>query len=211
MMNYIYLHGFCSGAASYKGTFFRKKFEELGLVLHTPDLNDNDFEHLTITGQMRLVRKFAGSLDGEITMMGSSMGAFLAALYAEENERTVRLVLLAPAFRFLSRYAKTMGDEYMRAWQKRGYIEVFHYAYNEDRRLHHGIVEDARGYDETALERQIPALVLQGLEDESVPFELSLEYLRANGRAELVLLHADHKFTDKAERLWDYMREYLGL
>ncbi|HQV33840.1 MAG TPA: YqiA/YcfP family alpha/beta fold hydrolase, partial [Calditrichia bacterium] len=38
-MNYLYLHGFCSGPGSFKGQYLKEKFARKNLVLQTPDLN----------------------------------------------------------------------------------------------------------------------------------------------------------------------------
>ena len=210
-MNYIYLHGFLSGSGSNKGTFFRRKFAELDLTLHTPDLNDNDFEHLTISGQLDFIARYVAPLEGDITLIGASLGAYLAALFAEDNERITRLVLLAPAFGFVTRNMKKLGPEFLDAWKARGHADFFHQSFNENRRLRYGIVEDGLQHDHRKLERRLPVLILHGLQDEAVDIDVSLNYLKSNPLAELILLHADHKFTGEEERLWTWLRNYCRL
>ncbi len=210
-MNYIYLHGFASGANSYKGTFLRKRFAERGRTLHTPDLNGGDFEHVTLTRQLQLIRRQVDSLPGEITLMGSSMGGYLAALFARDCERVRRLVLLAPAFQFVSRFLERLPEETLRQWQKEGYLTVFHYSANENRRLHYGIIEDARQYDQQVLNRQIPALLIHGRNDESVPYTLSIEYLKQNSAAQLLLLNSDHSLTADVETIWQQVQLFLDI
>ena len=52
MTEFIYLHGFASGPGSNKAKAFKKRFDELGISIHVPDLQQGDFENLTLTGQI---------------------------------------------------------------------------------------------------------------------------------------------------------------
>ena len=217
-MNYIYLHGFCSGATSFKGNYFRERFAKRGLTLHCPDLNNDDFEHLTISSQLEVICDLAAGLSGELTVMGSSMGAYLAALFASlpfegkaKNSRVKNLVLLAPAFRFLSRTRERMRGPQLEAWRESGFVEVFHYHYNENRRLAFDLMEDGEKYQDLPANPDVPALLLHGLQDEVVPYQAALEYMEQNPLSRLILLQDDHKFTAGVELVWRYMRDYLGL
>ena len=97
-MRYVYLHGFASGPLSRKAQFFREKFESTGVPLEIPALDQGDFEHLTITSQLDFITRL---LDGQpAVLLGSSMGGYLAALYASQHPEIERMVLLAPAFGF---------------------------------------------------------------------------------------------------------------
>lgn len=211
-MNYIYLHGFCSGENSYKGSFFRERFAaEKGLQLHTPDLNGNDFEHLTMTGQLAIVRKLIDSLDGDIVMMGSSMGGYLSTLLAEDIPRIKKMVIIAPAFQFAARYLKRMDERILESWRDEGYIEVYHHAYQENRRLHYGILEDARQYDQRILQREMPALIFHGIDDESVSYQLSIDYLDQNPEAQVMLLKSDHAMVDQSNNMWQHIQNWLNI
>ncbi|MEL6820875.1 MAG: YqiA/YcfP family alpha/beta fold hydrolase [Calditrichota bacterium] len=210
-MNYIYLHGFCSGSNSYKGSYLRKCFDRSGLRLDTPDLNGKDFSTLTLSGQLNQLEQILSETEGPIILMGSSMGALLAAIIAQKNQRIEKLILLAPAFRFASRYIDRLEPEVLSAWKDNGSISVFHYAYGEQRSLGYQIVEDARKYEEVDFGRQIPALVLHGLEDESVPYSLSIDYMRQNNLTQLVLLNTNHQMTDSIEIIHKHIYHFLGL
>lgn len=210
-MHYLYLHGFTSGANSFKGGYLRERFAEKGQRLHTPDLNGGDFEHLTLSSQLAIVERLAASLDGELTLLGSSMGAYVAALFAETQSRVRRLVLIAPAFQFTSRYLKQMDPGVLAGWRRSGFIKVFHHAYGENRRLHYGIVEDAARHDANPLARQLPALLIHGLRDEPVPYRYSIDYLAAHPEARLLLLNSDHQMNDQVEVIWQYVEHFLAL
>jgi pimeloyl-ACP methyl ester carboxylesterase len=208
-MNFVYLHGFCSGINSYKGTFFKNKFSEKNIPLHIPDLNNGDFEHLTISSQLRILQNSTTNVEGDITLIGSSLGAYLATLFAQDHPQITRLILMAPAFQFISRQKEKMGDEFFNQWKISGKLEVYHYEFEENRQLHFGIVEDASQYDEKTLDRQIPALILHGLNDESVPYKLSIDYMKRNKMAHLVLLNSDHALIEEINTIWEYSEQFL--
>ncbi len=212
-MHYVYLHGFCSGAQSYKGVYFAERLAEQGHTLHLPDLNDGDFEHLTISRELEVLHRTIEALPpGDVTLFGSSLGGFVSSLYAREHSRVKALVLLAPAFQFLRRNLRIRGKLFFDEWERRGTRDFYHHAYDEDRPLHYGIVEDAQQYDDIPVgEHQIPALILQGLYDQDVPPETAMEYHRQNRASELVLLHSDHRLTDVLAVLWRHTRGFLGL
>src|ERR1700684_3621098 len=101
-MRIVYLHGFASSPESGKARFFAQKFGELGAPFVAPQLDQGDFEGLTITGQLKVVEKAVG--DEPAVVMGSSLGGYLAALFAARSVQVEKLVLLAPAFQFPTRW-----------------------------------------------------------------------------------------------------------
>jgi pimeloyl-ACP methyl ester carboxylesterase len=210
-MHYIYLHGFVSGVNSYKGSYLRQQFSQQGLTLHTPDLNGGDFEHLTLTGQLDIIRTLTDSLEGDIIMLGSSMGGYLCALFAEENPRVKQMLLIAPAFQFVTRYLAKMDQAVLQRWKKDGFIEVYHYPSRRNRRLFYGIIEDAKQYDRIVLKRQLPTLIIHGINDEAVDYQLSVEYLNSHPPAHLFLLNSDHQMLKDIETIWKHTRLFLDI
>ncbi|MCB9067753.1 MAG: alpha/beta fold hydrolase [Calditrichae bacterium] len=210
-MNYIYLHGFASSPKSYKGSYIQQRFAEIGKTLHCPDLNGADFEHLTISSQLSIIRELADSLSGEITLIGSSLGGYLAALFAEDEQRVSRLVMMCPAFQFASRYAKRMPPETLEKWRNDGFIELYHFGYKTSKRLHFGVIEDAAPHDNRELQRRLPALIIHGLRDEVVPYSLSVDYLEGQPQAQLLLLNADHGMADAVDLIWQQIKLFLDI
>jgi len=210
-MIYIYLHGFCSGPGSHKASYFRRRFRELGIDLLIPDLNGIDFTHLTISSQILIVRELMSRFDEDVVLIGSSMGGYLAALIAEDEKRVKRLVMMAPAFRFIARQKKLLGEEGIRRWREDGFIEVYHHQFQKNLPLHHGILDDAEEYDSRPLKRQLPTLIFHGLLDEVVPFQGSIDYLQEHTHCELVLFHSDHQLLDVTEKMWSYMKLFLEI
>src|ERR1700692_983638 len=62
-----------------------------------------------------------------VTLVGSSMGGYLAALYAARGPETARVVLMAPAFGFARRWRERLGAAAVEEWKRTGALEVFHY------------------------------------------------------------------------------------
>ena len=140
MTEFIYLHGFASGPGSNKAKAFKKRFDELGISIHVPDLQQGDFENLTLTGQIELVQGIIDKNKGKsFALIGSSMGGYLASLIAQTRESVQALFLMAPGFNFLNRWRKKLDiskttDEL---------IPVFHYRYNKEVRLNTYLFRDA--------------------------------------------------------------------
>ena len=99
-MQYIYLHGFASSPNSTKAKYLHQCFRQFRLELEIPDLNTDDFSHLTLTRQLNQVAN--SFTEPSINLIGSSFGGLTAAHLAEHYTQVERLVLLAPAFGFLN-------------------------------------------------------------------------------------------------------------
>src|SRR5947209_20304094 len=86
----FYLHGFASSPASRKAIFFGERLQELGISLEVPDLAEQNFRSLTITGQLHAIEQAAG---GEhIALIGSRMGGDLASVYESDSSVVRRWV-----------------------------------------------------------------------------------------------------------------------
>ena len=76
-MRIVYLHGFASSPQSSKARYFARRFAEKGIEFVVPQLDQGDFEHLTITGQLAVVETAVAGKPA--VLMGSSLGGYLAA------------------------------------------------------------------------------------------------------------------------------------
>jgi hypothetical protein len=210
-MNYIYLHGFLSGPDSTKGKFLEKVFNEAGHRLYRPDLNGTDFSRMTISSQLEIIDSLLQSISGEVVLLGSSLGGYLAVFTAGKRRQVVKLVLMAPAFDFVNRYFQRLTPAQLRDWQETGFIRLYQYHYKEYRQLWYQMVTNAQKYKNLTINPQIPTLIFHGLRDESVPYEVSIEYFRSHPGTELILLHSDHGLYDQLDKMWDYIRIFLDL
>ena len=192
-MRTLYLHGFASGPASKKATFFRHRIPSLEI----PDLAAGDFEHLSITSQIDVIDEM--TVGESVSLIGSSMGGYLAALYAARRpEAVARLVLLAPAFAFARSWAEAPEAE---SWRKTGFLDVYHYGEKRTRRLSYHLIEDALGYDDFP-DFQQPALIFHGIHDTVVPPGLSSQFAGTHPNTRLRLLDSDHELLNVLDSIW---------
>jgi uncharacterized protein len=188
-MRIVYLHGFASSPQSSKARFFAEKFGELGVPFDAPALDGGNFEGLTITGQLGVVDRAVGA--APVVLMGSSLGGYVAALYAARHAEVEKLVLLAPAFQFPTRWRARYSAEELERWRERGTIPFFHYGYKEERGLGFQIVADSAQYEE-------------------VPAELSKGFAARHTNVQLKLLDSGHELTDVLDRMWLETAGFLG-
>jgi len=206
MRRILYLHGFASGPSSSKARYFRDRLERAGAQVEVPDLSAADFEHLTLSGQLAIIERLA---DGQpVRLMGSSMGGYLAALYAARHPEVERVVLLAPAFRFAKRWNEHLGPEKMEAWRTTGSLEVFHYALGGNRPLSYRIMEDAPAYEDFPDFRQ-PCLIFHGELDEVVPADYSHQFAATHPNVNLRVLHSGHELLDVIDLMADLIVQFL--
>jgi uncharacterized protein len=202
----VYLHGFASGPTSKKAQFFRERFAQLGIGLEIPDLADGNFERLTISGQLEVIERTAR---GEpVTLIGSSMGGYLAALFAARHTEVDKLVLMAPAFCFSSRWPQTLGEAAMREWQRSSVLKVFHYSQGRTVELGYQLIEDGRKYEDFP-EAPQPALIFHGNNDTVVPSDLSVQFASRSPQVQLHLMESDHELLNVLDDMWMETEKFL--
>jgi hypothetical protein len=203
----LYLHGFASGPASKKAQFFKRKFAERGIETLIPDLAAGSFESLTLSGQLRVAGQSAAGRP--VAVIGSSMGGYLAALYAANHPETTRAVCLAPAFDFANRWRTRIGEEAFRAWRQTGWLPVFHYGENRETRVGYQLYEDSLIFDPYPKLTQ-PVLVFHGRNDDIVPVDVSEEFARRTPQARLHVVDSGHELIDVLEFMWEETWRFLS-
>jgi len=198
MTRIVYLHGFASGPKSSKATYFRALLEGAGARVDIPDLADGDFEHLTITGQLAVIDRAAGG--DPVSLIGSSLGGYLAALYAARHPQARRVVLLAPAFGFAQHWLERLGPAEAAGWRHTGAIDVFHYGDKGARKLGYQLIADGERFESYPDFTQ-PALIFHGAHDDAVPVGYSEQFAAGHPNAALEVLDAGHDLLN----VLDYM------
>src|SRR5438445_1930099 len=213
LMTVYYLHGFASGAKSTKGGYFGDRLLERGIALRCPDFNEPDFATLTLTRMLdRLESELSRSTREGAVLIGSSLGGTLAVLAATKFPRQVKkLVLLAPAVMFAKPGHHLLPPERVDEWRRRGALLFFHHADNMERDLNFAFFEDSLRYDAFTTVFQQPALIFQGLRDESVDHRTVEAFARTRSNVTLSLLDDDHQLIASLPRMWTDMRAFLGL
>jgi pimeloyl-ACP methyl ester carboxylesterase len=216
----LYLHGFASSPRSSKAAWFTARAREAGVPLACPDLNGDEFEHLTITRQLDHVGGAIDAMpDGPVVLVGSSLGAFVALFAAERRQGTVgavrhpidALVFLAPALDLAPGLVRHFGPAAMEEWRVSGHLDVFHYAENRTRSLGYGFFADAERYDAFAARDTTPTLVYQGTRDETVDPSMVARWASARPHVTLHLLEDDHQLLGSLDSMWAGIRRFLGL
>jgi pimeloyl-ACP methyl ester carboxylesterase len=206
MPRIIYLHGFASSPSSSKARFFRDRLVAAGADVSVPDLAEGDFERLTLSRQLAVLARAAGA--GPVRLMGSSMGGYLAALYAARNPLVERLVLLAPAFRFHTRWTKRLGPAESDRWRATDSLEVYHYGEGRTRKLRYDLMADSEQYEEFPEVRQ-PTLIVHGRHDDVVPVEFSQQFAAVRSNVQLEVVDSGHDLLNVLERIGDRVVEIL--
>ncbi|MBL1176077.1 YqiA/YcfP family alpha/beta fold hydrolase [Pantanalinema sp. GBBB05] len=208
---YLYLHGFASSPQSTKARELASRFAQLGLDLDRLDLNQDDFTHLTLTRQLQQVADALPPASAPVTIIGSSFGGLTAAWAGERHPQIQRLVLMAPAFGFLSHWLPRLGEAQLHQWQTEGYLSVYHYSAEQRLPLHYQFVEDAMQYEDVRIQRPIPTLILHGRRDDVIPIAASADFARSRPWVRLIELDSDHALTDVSDQIWQEISTFCNL
>jgi uncharacterized protein len=202
----IYLHGFASGPSSSKARFFQSRFAQLGIGLEIPDLSEGNFERLTISGQLAVIERVVAG--DPVSLIGSSMGGYLATLYAARHPEVEKLVLLAPAFAFPTRWPEEFGALKMEKWRTSDALPVFHYSEGRMMMLGYQLVEDGKKYEAYPKSTQ-PALIFQGIHDTVVPAVYASDWAAQHPEAIVRLLNSDHQLLNVLDDMWIETERFL--
>lgn len=209
-MKYIYLHGFASSPNSNKAKYILERFVKNKIKIEIPDLNCDDFYHLTITRQLHQVALLIQDNESA-TIIGSSLGGLTAAHLGEKFPQVKRLILLAPAFGFLSHWLPTLGREVIQRWQREKYLMVHHYGKKRELPLSYDFLTDANKYCEEILQRPIPTLILHGQHDEVIPIQASRNFAQKRSWVNLIELNSNHALGDVMIEIWQAIEDFCQL
>lgn len=217
--SYIYLHGFASSPDSAKAKYFRARCHSLGIDLKTPDLNQNDFSNLTLTRQLQQIEteffqtESSESVEkvknvGEVTIIGSSFGGLTAAWLAQRQLSVKQIVLLAPAFQFLSHWLPLLGQQQLEKWQSQNYLPVYHYGEQGYLPLSYQFVAEMAQYPEEKLMRSVPTLIMHGKHDTIIPIQASRSFAADRPWVQLIELEDDHSLGNVLGEIWEAMQNF---
>ena len=211
----VYLHGFASSAQSSKAAVLAAHASAERMVVLTPDLNLPEFSSLTISRMLDQVRALTAGLDGPVTLIGSSLGAIVAlfsaaSLARHSTEAAVdTVVLMAPAVDLVPDLTRHFGDAGLAEWERVGSIEVFHYAYQDHRRLGWEFFADARRYDLWTVDTPLPTLVFQGTRDEVVNPDAVRRWADGRPNVTLRLVDDGHQLSASVDVMWKELVRFL--
>jgi len=185
-----YCHGFLSDEKSTKGQWLKQKLNDAysGTNLKTLNLNAGpDASTITPeTGVEAINEFFEESVrrsgrdreDVKIRLVGSSLGGYVAALYASRYPSRVQsLTLICPSFDMKSRWHTVWGPEIMQKWKEEG-GRIFK-GFNErpDVRIPYSFVESCFKAPDFPVVT-CPTVILHGTQDEVVTPSVSERYIK---------------------------------
>jgi pimeloyl-ACP methyl ester carboxylesterase len=208
----IYLHGFASSSASGKATYLAQRFRDRGVEFHAPDLNLPDFSTLTVTRMLEQTHALLTKSPAPSTLIGSSLGGFVAVLAAAKWPTLVsHLVLMAPALDFSDEGLSGPGRARIEDLKRTGQLMVFHYGYGRMLPIHYELYEDARRYDAMKAELPMPVLVFQGRHDTAVDPRTVEAWASRRPNVELHMLDDDHQLTSSLTYIWAELERFLSI
>jgi pimeloyl-ACP methyl ester carboxylesterase len=195
--------------------YLGRRLRERGIEVQTPDLNLPDFSTLTITRMLEDVGRIVDAANEPVTLMGSSLGGFVAVNAAVQRaDRIARLVLMAPALDFGPSRQKGAGAwsrDVIANWKASGSMQVFHFGYGRIMPIHYGLYEDTQRYDAFHADVRQPTLVLQGRLDDVVDPAMVEDWSRARPHVELHMLDDGHQLANSLSYIWEALAAFLQL
>lgn len=219
---FLYLHGFGSVQTGEKAEFFRRRALESGFAFCSFDFQGHgqsggSMHDLTLTRNLQdLARVHAWMREkgyDRIILLGSSMGGGTALWYSALHPEGIEAGLhIAPALQMERGLTAWAGPERCRIWQETGSIHFENDLVSCE--LGWELIEDLRRHAfEDLLQRyRTPALLLHGKLDASVPWKDVADFATRCAYTGIDLhlfADGDHRLTDRKDRLWELMLEFL--
>ncbi len=218
----LYLHGFGSEQSGEKAEFFRRQALDGGLGFCSFDFQGHgqsggDLTGLTLTRNLEDVARVHAFLrsrgHGRLILVGSSMGGGTALWYSALHPDDIAAGLyFAPALEMHQGLLAWAGEERARRWQETGTIHFENDLVSCE--LGWGLIEDLRAHSMARLlaKYRTPCLLLQGKRDNTVAWRGVADFATRCPFPDIELHlfgDGDHRLTDRKERLWELMREFL--
>lgn len=219
---FLYLHGFGSEQSGEKADFFRSQALAAGFPFCSFDFQGHGqsgglLRDLSMTRNLDDVDRVHAWLQerghGRVCLIGSSMGGGVGLWYAALHPETVIAGLhIAPALDLERGLLRWAGPEGIQRWRDTGLIHYHNDIVATD--LAWALIEDLRTYpvDHLRASYRTPALLLQGRRDDSVPWRGVVDFATRcdfDGIDLHLFADGDHRLTDRKERLWSLMLEFL--
>lgn len=218
----ILCHGFTTSKDSYTYIRLEKILNGKGISAFRFDFfahgeSEGEFEDITISeavddilNAIRFLKELGYS---KIGLVGSSFGGIASVIVASKTDHLFILALKSPVSDDLGKLVAQESKQEIKTWKEKGSI---YYTSSDGRglKLNYSFFEDDKkvnGY-EAAKKIKIPALIVHGDNDESVPVEQSKKIagLMENSRLEIIQ-GADHRYSkpEDFERMLGLISEFI--
>jgi len=208
MIAYAYFHGLGSGPGSRKGQALREAYAARGIEVHVPDLHQPSARSLSIRAAWAHLEGLDASLGHpRWKLVGSSLGGWLAARWAQETGRVDRAVLLATPRELRGLWDRVLSADARAAWKERGSM-LFPDVRGRMQRVGYSFYEDVVALgSEPAGPLPCPALFMQGTRDALLSVEEARAYAALSG-SELVVFDDEHELSASMD---DVVRRALAV
>ena len=206
----LFITGFLSKRWGNKSKALAQWCEEKGWGFCCYDVrgfgdSDGQFTDYTLSDWIADARAVLGLIKNgpPITIVGNSLGGWIAWLMAQEYPAVEKLVLIAPAFNMMGVRAKQVSAARRQAWKTNGWMPWDDEPAHKDWPLSWKWVEESEAYWKTSVDRLRPVntTILHGLQDTVILPSGSREFveqLRARDPSfplELNLIPGDHRLS----------------
>ena len=203
----LYLHGFCSNAWGRKPEVVKETAIAKGLGFVRFDFagHGSDIENFTRvdfdTWKSQVFEVIEDIIQGDVIMIGSSMGGWLAMTAAIKYPQRVRgLVGLAAAPNFVKRFMNIVTDEQKQQLERKGSFEFVNndFSYTITSRFITTALAACLPED-GSWPIKCPTVLLQGMKDASVPWREVLRYaekIESDYVIVKLLKNSNHRLND---------------
>lgn len=170
----LFITGFLSKRWGNKSKALAKWCEEQGWGFCCYDVrgfgdSEGRFTDYTLSDWIADARMVLTALksDSSVTIVGNSLGSWIAWLVAQEFDIVDRLILIAPAFNMMGVRATQISPERRQVWQSTGWMPWDDDPLHKDWPLSWKWVEESEAYWHTTFDRLRPVrtTILHGLQD----------------------------------------------
>jgi len=168
---YVYVCDVLADDTTMEVLYWKDVYASKGIKLCVPELGA--LGSYTISRALDKLDGFLEESEGKVRLIGRQVGALVCALYASKHpEKVDSLFLLEPAFAF-EEVAEALygGAEAMEAWKQSGVLEV------DGTQLGYDLIADAAKHEAYPFVK-MPAYVVHGNQDEVIPMDNSLAWVR---------------------------------
>jgi pimeloyl-ACP methyl ester carboxylesterase len=192
----LFITGFLSKRWGNKSKALAQWCEEKGWGFCCYDVrgfgdSEGKFTDYTLSDWIADARSMLDSLKNgpPLTIVGNSLGGWIAWLMAQEYPVVEKLILIAPAFNMMGLRAKSIDPERCHEWQSSGWMPWDDDPLHKEWPLSWKWVEESEAYWKTSFDRLRPVktTILHGLQDTVILPSGSREFVEQ-------LLARDHSF-----------------
>ena len=220
LVSFIYLHGLLSSSHSKKAKRLSEDLRKLGKV-HTPDFYplQHEFEEMTVSSLLDKVSDWIKEIPGEIILIGSSFGGLVATRFVQlrtnKSKKIRKMILLAPALDYYKLLKERTSQTDWEAWQKNGYIEIKHPAWEGLTKLSWNFVCDLNENHMIMNEKiDIPTLIIHGSLDNIIPTKYLSNFIHRQFQAKNsiileIITNGDHQLLEMYDKILMLIRKFV--